>query len=160
MKLNNFKDFNRINEAEDHYSNRKVKDWHAAEDHLEKEGVLWTDLDRNHPDGVGFNRDGKTVAHYDKHDGHVYLHEDPAEGWEEGEDAVSTMDDGISDKSKSDDAYYKKDGLGDGSDFAAGEVDAEDEEAYRHAKGFDDEGWSNDEEEGMGLDDIPFYADV
>ena len=61
---------------------------------------------------------------------------------------------------KSDDAYYKKDGLGDGSDFAAGEVDAEDEEAYKHAKSFDDEGWGDDEAEGMGLDDMPFYADV
>ena len=77
--MNNLKDFNQfINESsQEHYMKRKVKDWHAAEDHLEKEGVMWTDLDFENENGVGFKDGEETIGHFDNETGHLYIYNDP-----------------------------------------------------------------------------------
>jgi hypothetical protein len=156
--MKNIKDFKEftINESEDApFIKRKVKDEHAAEDHLENEGVMWTDFDFNHPDGVGFKDGDNTVAHYDKNDGHLHIYADPADSF--GQDEVSKMDNEVKDKDNSMKKYYKEDGEGDGSDTSDTEEYDEEGNYIGSADDADDD-WEN--ENSWQLEDLPFDDEV
>lgn len=155
MELKNFKQFV-LNEDDNSYLEKKVKDEHAAEDHLENEGVIWTDFDFNHPKGVGFNRDGKTVAHYDKDKGRLHIYNNPADYT--GDKEVSKFDDEISDNTKDMKKYYDKEGLGTGSDYAKGEKSDLAYAGYQDEDDEEDRDW--EDENNWQMDDLPFDEDV